>query len=345
MKKMVHTKPGGKPIKVLWSGLRPFYDYWGNELKRFYQFDTLVNSLNTYLHGKDKFILPSIQKVLGLAPITSLKFHLFQEGKYQFIFRLKAENQKLKCAYFAFVVAKDGDDFSNIAKAEHQLLLILNKKSPDLVVKPFSGDYLFFPDRYNRKEFHRKIYAYLTQWLEGFEELGVNRDLQFFTNVQNSHTFSIKETNQIKIKIIETIVSLYDEKKKISIALPEIASGDFVIKRSPSGNHRLKLIACRKTLKPISPPELIAKIITTSWRWGNKKFHLLPDEPQDFLTVFLHVVGNEKTALWFNNLWTQEEKLIKHPVVPQEYIKELKKLSTLKTKELKSRESKGLSNV
>ncbi len=328
MKKLAQSKYSHSPIKVLWTGFRPLYDYWGNELKRFYQFDTLVNSFNTYLGGKDKFVIPTVQKILGNSPITSLKFHLFQEGKYQFIFRLKAENQKMKSAYFAFVIAKDGDEYSKIAKAEHQNLIVLHKKCPDFVVKPFSGDYLFFPDRHKRKEFHRKIYAYLTQWLSGFEELGVNKDLQFFTNVPKPHTFSIKETNEIKVKILEIILSLYDEKKKISIALPEIASGDFVIKRSPSGNHRLKLIACRKMIKPISPHELIAKIITTSWQWGNKRFSLVPEEPVDFFSVFQKILGEEKSIVWFKNLWEQENKLLQRPVVPAEYIKSLKKIST-----------------
>jgi|GEM_PF-741336 len=330
MKKLAQSKFNKTSIKVLWSGFRPLFDYWGNELKRFYQFDTLVNSFNTYLCGKDKFIIPSIQKVLGNAPITSLKIHLFQEGKYQFIFHLKAENQKLKQAHFALVVAKDGDEFSKVAKSEHQYLLVLNKKCPELVVKPYSGDYLFFPDRHNRKEFHRKIYAYLTQWLNGFDELGVNKNLQFFVNVSNPHTFSIEETNWIKTKIIETIIHLYDDKKRVSIALPEIASGDFVIKRSPSGQHRIKLIACRKIIKPISPPELISKIMTTSWRWGNNKFSLMPDEPADFLNAFYNVLGEEKTIIWFKNLWEQEDKLIRYPVIHQEYIKSLKKLSTTK---------------
>ncbi len=330
MKKIAQSKFHKSHIKVLWSGFRPFYDYWGNELKRFYQFDTLVNSFNNYLCGKDKFTIPSIQKVLGNTQITSLKIHLFQEGKYQFIFQLKAENQKLKKTHFALVIAKDGDEFSKVAKSEHQYLIILNKKCPEYVVKPFLGDYLFFPDRHNRKEFHRKIYAYLTQWLNGFDELGINKNLQFFTNVPNPHTFSIEETNQIKVKIIETIISLYDEKKRTSIALPEIASGDFVIKRSPSGQHRIKLIACRRLIKPISPPELIAKILTTSWNWGNKKFNLIPDDPLDFLSAFYNILGKEKSLLWFNNIWQQEEKRIPHPVVPGEYIKALKKLSTVK---------------
>lgn len=341
MKKLAQSKFNKTSIKILWSGFRPLYDYWGNELKRFYQFDTLVNSFNNYLCGRDKFIVPTIQKVLGNAPITSLKIHLFQEGKYQFIFHLKAENQKLKDAHFALVVAKDGDEFSKVAKSEHQYLLILHKKCPDLVVKPFSGDYLFFPDRYNRKEFHRKIYSYLTQWLSGFDELGINKNLQFFTNVPHPHTFTIEETNQIKRKIIETIINLYDEKKKVSIALPEIASGDFVIKRSPSGQHKIKLIACRKIIKSISPPELIAKIMTTSWRWGSNKFHLLPDEPTDFLTAFYNVLGEEKSLLWFKNFWEQEEKIIKYPVVSQAYINSIKKMTTVKTKDLQNNKIKG----
>lgn len=325
MKKVVVPQSGSGPIKILWSGFRPMFDYWGNELKRFYKFDTLVSSVASYLEGKDKFIKNTIHSIMGPAQITSLKFHLFQEGKYQFIFRLTAENKKLKQANFAFVIAKDGEELTRTARREHSILKKLNSRCPEFVVKPFGGDYLFFPDRYGRKEFHRNIYAYLTEWLSGYEELGVNKDLQFYTNVLKPHTFSIKETNDIKIKIIEIILRLYDEENQESIVLPEIASGDFMIKRSPSKNHKLKMIACRNTIKRISLEKLISLFLTTSWMWGNKEFTLLPDNPQEIVKVLVKVFGKEKSVKTFQNLWENEKKLLKSLVVPYEYINLLKK--------------------
>lgn len=327
MKKIVVPKGKSTPVKILWSGFRPMFDYWGNELKRFYKFDTLVSSLCSYLETKDKFISNTVHSVIGPAPITSLKFHLFQEGKYQFIFKLTAENKKLKKANFAFVVAKDGDELTKTAKREHIILERLYSKHPEFIVRPYAGDYLFFPDRHGRKEFHRNIYAYLTEWLGGYEELGINKDLQFYTNVPNPHTFSIPETNLIKIKIIEIILSLYDKETQESIALPEIASGDFMIKRSPSKNHKLKMIACRKMLKGISLEKLISLLLTTSWKWGNKYFTLLPENPQDLVKTLVKIFGKEFTAKTLSNLWDKEKSLLRNLAVPYEYVNILKKTS------------------
>ncbi|MCX8064349.1 MAG: hypothetical protein N3G21_04175 [Candidatus Hydrogenedentes bacterium] len=327
MKKLVIPKGRTTAVKILWSGFRPMYDYWGNELKRFYKFDTLVSSVSSYLETKDKFINDTIHSVMGPAQITSLKFHLFQEGKYQFIFKLTAENKKLKKANFAFVVAKDGNELTKTARIEHNILKKLHLKCPQFVVKPYGGDYLFFPDRHGRKEFHRNIYAYMTEWLSGYEELGINKDLQFYTNVLSPHTFSVSETNNIKIKIMEIILSLYNQENEESIVLPEIASGDFVIKRSPSKNHKLKMIACRGTLKRITLEKLISLFLTTSWKWGNRKFTLLPDNPHDIVRTLVKIFGKEKTIIALNNLWNNEKNLLKNLAVPYEYVTVLKKSS------------------
>ncbi len=80
--------------------------------------------------------------------------------------------------------------------------------------------------------------------------------------------------------------------------------------------------------------------MTTSWRWGNSRFNLIPDEPSVFLTAFTNILGEEKSLLWFKNLWEQEEKLLQYPVIPQEYINSLKKLTSIKMKNFQNKRVK-----
>ena len=61
--------------RIKWSEFRPMYDYWGRELKRFYQLDTLSNAVDLYIRTKDRFIIQSIQTgifVSGLPPTFNL---------------------------------------------------------------------------------------------------------------------------------------------------------------------------------------------------------------------------------------------------------------------------------
>ena len=84
----------GKPtpgLQIRWAGFRPMYDYWGEEIRRYYQLDTLAAGVEQLVFsGQDRIILPSVHRILGPAPISSLVFELFQEGKYQLIFRMRA---------------------------------------------------------------------------------------------------------------------------------------------------------------------------------------------------------------------------------------------------------------
>lgn len=286
------------PLRIRWSSFRPLYDFWGNEIKRFYQLETLASAVERMIRSKDRFVIPSVQEVLGPAPVTSLAFELFQEGKYQLIFRLRACNVKRKEGVFAFVAAKRPADYSDIARQEHGNLRLLNQRARDYVVRPFRGGMVYLPDRHGRTEHGREIYAYVTQWLTGFHEMGVNANLQLIINIVPRHTFTIAQTEDLKGRIIEIIVRSYDPAKGDCMEMPQIASGDFVVTAPKKGVSRLKLIACRRLLEHVTPAKLIHRIVTASWEWGDRTFHLAPEDPEILFGSLVRAVGRDTARTW-----------------------------------------------
>jgi hypothetical protein len=274
------------------------YDFWGNEFKRFFKLETLASATDHLLAGADRFILPSVQSVLGEWPITSLRFDLFQEGRYMLIFKLQAVNAKKKRADFAFVVSKNEQECSAVGVAEHGHLRTLFERAPQFVVKPYRGGTIFLLDRHGRHDQGREIYAYLTQWLETYDEMGVDKNLQFITNVEKRHTFTRKETEQIKGVIAEVIFRVYDPKRRESMVMPEIASGDFVINRGPRGAVKIKLITCRRMMQKTGPIKLIEHYLNTSWEWGGRRFYLAPDEPDTLYEGMARAVGADVARDW-----------------------------------------------
>ncbi len=270
------------------------YDFWGHELKRYYQLETLANATQKLLHEKDRFILPSIQSVMGPTEITALAFELFQEGRYQLIFRLNAMNARKKRASFGFVAAKNAEEASAVARNEHRILRDLHLRAPQSIVQPFKGGAIYLPDRYRRPSHGREIYAYLTQWLHGYDELGINKNLQCIANIPRTHTFTLAETETIKGHIVEILFRTYDPKSRTAMALPEIASGDFVINWSKKEALKLKLIACRSMAAKTDPARILEQLLRTSWDWNGRRFYLFPAEPETLFTTMIQTLGPDQ---------------------------------------------------
>jgi hypothetical protein len=290
--------------RIKWSEFRPMYDYWGRELKRFYQLDTLSNAVDLYIRTKDRFIIQSIQAHMGPAPITRLHFTLFQEGRYQLIFRLDALNTLKQRASFAFVAAKNHQECSTVAAAEHRNLTLLNERAPAHVVKPFRGGLIYLPDRHKRPDQVREIFAYLTQWLPDYDELGVHKNLQFIVNVKPHHMFSVVESEKLRGIIVEIIASTFDPRLGTCMEMPEIASGDFVVKAGARGRLYLKLIACRRMQNRIRPAKLIDQIMDANWRWGSSKLRLAPDNMETLFEALARAHGPEAAKEWVKQYLT-----------------------------------------
>lgn len=289
---------GGSIPRIRWGKFDPMLDYWGRVIPRFYRLETFARALEGMVANHDRFLIPSIQQVLGPAPVVALNIELFQEGAYQLIFRVRAFNQKRKEATFALVAAKQDGVVSRTAEMEHQNLTRLHRRAPDVVVKPYLGGIIFLPDRYGRPEKGRKLYLYLTQWLTGFHELGIDRSHQFFINTRTPHLFSKTETEELKAQMVEIIFRLYDPEARTSIEMPQIASGDFVVTPASRKPLKLKLIACRKILSGLEPETLIDQMAHTEWDWGGRPFRLAPEKPEHFVEAMIRAVGKDLTRAW-----------------------------------------------
>ncbi len=292
------TRTSSSPLSISWKNLVPMYDFWGNEFERHYKLETLTNAVEGAIRGQDKFILPSIHEVLGPNPVTRINCELFQEGRFQLIFRLRVTNANRKRASFALVVAKNHQDFSEIARSEHKNLRILHKRLPQCVVKPYRGNIVFLPDRHRRSTHHREVYAYVTEWLRGFHELGIQRNHQLFINIANKKVFNRDQTQALKRRMVEIVLRTYDPKGRTCMAMPQLASGDFVVTKPDSGAPKLKLIASREILQRMSPARLLHEINHAQWDWAGKLYRLAPESPREMVQALHNAYGKKEATRW-----------------------------------------------
>jgi hypothetical protein len=285
---------------IHWLNLQPLYDFWGNRIPRFYSMQSLVRATEGVLHGNDRFLLPSAQQVIGPSPLTSMTFELFQEGKFQLIFLLRAVNDKRKVATFAFVAAKRPGEFSKVAAEEFDNLVILHGRDPEHVVRPYRGSKLVIFDR-NLGDESKQIFAYLTQWLADYHEMGVSKNLQFYVNIKTPVTFTAAQTEDIKGQIIEVIARSYDAEAGLAMEMPQIASGDFVVTLPSSGRPRIKLIACRRLLRNMTPTRVLHRILDAHWDWGGRDFRLAPEKAETILEGLERALGKETAMTWLTD--------------------------------------------
>lgn len=288
------------PVRVRFENLRPLYDYWGNEIRRHFQLETLAASTDALIRQQDPFILPSVRRVMGAAPITHLRFSLVQESYHQLVFKLTATNANKTEGAFAFIVAKKEGETSAITEISHKNLRIAHGRAPEDVVQPFEGGRIMLLASRRARQRPRFIYAYVTQWSEGFRELGVDRSLRFFVNVVPHQLFSDKQTEQLKGRLVALLTKLYDPVKRECMEVPQIASGDVLVGRvgKPGPVPRIMLFSCRRLVRNVAPARFLHNLAAAEWEWGSGVVRLLPSDPEITWAALTQVIGVDAARQW-----------------------------------------------
>ncbi len=293
------STPSEKPY-IKWSGLNRAMDSFDRESNRSFKLETLASATDKLLKEDDRIILPTVHKVLGPARIVSLNFTFFEELDYQLIFKLQATNAKRKRALFAFRVAKNAKDFTKLTESEFAVLEKLHQNAPEMVVRPFRGGGIYLPDRYRRQSRGREVFAYLTQWMGGFYELGVARDLQFQVNSRPPHKLGKNQTKALRQQMVEMIAKTYDPKKRTCMEMPRIHCGDLAVTKPQKGRCKLKLSASRKLIEKVSPARMIHLIVSTKWECGKRTLFLCPSDPGSLVEGLVKAVGKKTATQWLS---------------------------------------------
>jgi len=257
----------------------PMHDFWGRPLKRYVSSPALRRGIQSHLMRSPGALLESLGRLKGkrpgLASIQSLKVRLFQEGDYQYVFKVLARMGDRSKADLGMIVAKREGALSSLTQLEFENLLYLYGRDSRHVVRPLIGDRMSLGGE--RGQPPKKLFCYFTLWLSQFHELGVHRDMNFYINEIPFHYFNRPESDRIKGHILEVLFSCYDPGGRRAIEPPKVGAGDFVITR-PQKNEplRLRLIACRKILNRVTLDRCIRLYLGYRGEWAGNVFHFVP---------------------------------------------------------------------
>lgn len=302
-KKPRSSGPGeGNPdVRVRWSGLGPLVESAEGPIKRYYKLETLANATERLIHQHDRFIVPSVQQVLGAAPVVRLSFNLLIETASKLIFHVSASNAKRKRGALAFIVAKNDAPYSAQLAGEHGNLRRLREQAPKSVFRAFKGGRVFLPDRHRRAGHGREIFAYMAKWPSGYRELGIGKNRCFFVQGDPPQPLTDEQTEALKAQMVTIIAETYNPTRLECMAMPDVTQLDFLATRPQRGAMKLKLIGCRGMLKYMTPAKVIHRIVAASCPWQGSPFRLAPEAPERLFEALIEALGEASARDWFSD--------------------------------------------
>jgi hypothetical protein len=257
------------------------HDFWGQQLPRPIAPGRIRAALSQHFSQWPNLLSQSLGQLwdrpVEPAGLAEIKVRLFQEGDFQFIFRVTVRRRAGGQTQLAMVVAKDGAGISKMARRELDHLHHLHQRDAQFIARPLQGGMVSVDPQ--APPGRAKVFVYFTQWLTGLHELGVDRRLNFYINELPFHTFRPAVSDTIRAKILAILFGFWDPARQKAMEPPQIASGDFVISRPQGGKPlRLCLIACRKMLSAVSLAGCLRLYLGYHGEWAGQIFHFLPKE-------------------------------------------------------------------
>ncbi|MBF0495813.1 MAG: hypothetical protein HQK58_04450, partial [Deltaproteobacteria bacterium] len=119
------------------------HDFWGKNFKRYLNSEALRRTLRAALSHPQGELITSLSVLRG-GPFLPDGLHqvdvsLFQEGDFQYVFKVTVRTYDGAETHLAMIVAKDTGHLSQLARSEHGNLKYLYQHRPEYLVRPLSG--------------------------------------------------------------------------------------------------------------------------------------------------------------------------------------------------------------
>ena len=281
-----------------WLNLVELTDFRGKAWRRFYKLETLASAVDKLVRDGDRFITPAFEQELGPGRLTQVAFTLADEDALRLIFHVKVANANRKRASLMLVVAKNAEEASRRIQLEFKHLKILADRLGDDMAVPIRLGTIFMPDRYRRADQNREIAAYITRHPNHCEPLGIHKSGQYMSLGAQPHTFSKRETEQLRHKMTSIIVKAYHPIERDGIDTHQLDLSTFQVQRGSKSGPGLKLFNCVHMQTRLTPVKVLAFLLCDTWKSGGFESPYVPSDPEDFLDALTGVLGKDTALTW-----------------------------------------------
>jgi hypothetical protein len=166
---------------------------------------------------------------------------------------------------------------ARVARAEYQHLRTLYNLDPAMVPLPLAGGVLHV-----QRPRAAVLYAYLTQWLEGFEQVGFDGTGELvIARDGRPEKIAGADGQRLRARMCEVLARAYDPARQTAIWPIDPRAGDFVARRD-GDDFLVRLVAPRGTDRSVPPARLVALMREPQWEVAGRRVALAPADQERF---------------------------------------------------------------
>jgi len=306
-------KPAAKPaargaegIKYTWKNLGPTAAPGGRSYDRQFQLATLARAVERRIETIDAFIGPSIAEAMGTAPLAAMQFALDYEAFDRLVFHVGVTNANKTRGQFGLVVAKTPAGASKQLETELRHMHVLRERAGEWVLRAHRGGTVYLPDRRRRKEHARELFALVTDWLPGYDRLGVGKSDQFTVNPsgtgKDARLLRRDDSEAIRTQLVEIVARCYDAEAAEGLSVEGLEASDIAVKRTPGGKMRVRIVQCRRMHTRQRPGRMMESLLRGQIAQGDRTATLTPRDPAAFWAGLCGGAGTESARRYIHSV-------------------------------------------
>lgn len=299
-----HRRRPASAVRTFWeldnAGLHPA----AGSIRHFFSRDSLASALDVAVFRGEALLFAGLG---GSAGITGTSGSIVAENSYAIELEIKFKAGKRRVPPLRLVVARNGEELSQMVRAEAKHLATLAPRlKAALPVVQQSGT-LLLPERHQKKPQSRRIAAYATATLPDSVYCGIGQRDQLLGYTSSPRLLSLDATDSVKQCVIELCLRSFEPRAHTAMPPPDLMRGAMRLATRNLTQGQVVLCGCPFLWDHIDPASLMHRLTGFDWKEGDRQMPLLPADHELLRDAMLAALGKAAAREWVGDYLTALE--------------------------------------
>ncbi len=286
-------------VKTDWEldnpGLHPAVE----SMRHYFSRDSLASALDVAVYRGDPFLFEGPGGAGSTAGISALSGVLVAENTYAIEVAIRFRAAKRRLPNLRVLVARNGEDFSQMLRAEAKNLTALAPRLKSAAPTMLRTGVLLLPERNQTKKAQsRRVSAYATTAVLDSVYGGIGQRDQMMAYTASPRLLSVDATDHVKRQVIELCLRSYDPRTHTAMPPPDLVRGAMRVNMRDAAQPRVVLCGCPFLWDHIDPVALLHRITGFDWKEGNRQMPLMPTDHALVAEAMLAVFDKVTARAW-----------------------------------------------
>lgn len=293
------ARSSSSAVRTNWElddpGLHPAVE----SMRHFFSRDSLASALDVAVYRGDPFLFAGPGGEASTGGISAMSGVLVAENSYSIEVAIRFRAPKRHLPNLRVVVARNGEDLSQMLRAEAKNLTALAPRLKTALPTMLRTGTLLLPERNQAKKVQsRRISAYATTSVHDSVYGGVGQRDQMRVYTASPRLLSVDATDDVKRNVIELCLRSFDPRTHTAMPPPDLVRGAMRLSTREPGRARVVLCGCPFLWDHIDPVALLHRLTGFDWKEGNKQMPLLPTDQALLGEAMIAALGEAPARAW-----------------------------------------------